>query len=203
MRVLLVDDHPVVRAGLRALISGFDQMTVAAEASHGVEALELLDAGLDVDVVVMDLQMPEMDGVRTTAEVRRRGGPPVLVLTTFDTQADVVVALRAGAVGYLLKDAPAPTLRQALIDTAQRRATLAPEVASAVVEQLHRPQPTLSAREIELLEALATGASNRELAATLFISQATVKTHLVHIYDKLGVTNRTAAIAAAREQRLI
>ncbi|MGO1183084.1 MAG: response regulator [Micrococcaceae bacterium] len=203
LRVLLVDDHPVVRAGLAALISGFEGITVAAEAGDGAEALELLEAGTEVDVVVMDLQMPRLDGVRATAELTARGGPPVLVLTTFDTRADVVAALRAGAVGYLLKDAPAPTLRQALLDTAERRATLAPEVASALVQQVNQPAPALSAREVELLRTLATGASNRELAAALFISQATVKTHLVHIYDKLGVSNRTAAITVAREQRLI
>lgn len=203
LRVLLVDDHPVVRAGLRALISGFENITVAADAADGAEALELIEDGLRVDVVVMDLQMPRLDGVGATAELVARGGPPVLVLTTFDAQADVMAALRAGAVGYLLKDAPEATLRQALIDTAAGRATLAPEVASALVQQVNQPAPTLSAREIELLRALETGASNRELAAQLFISQATVKTHLVHIYEKLGVTNRTAAIAAARQQRLI
>ena len=205
--VLLVDDHPVVRAGLRALLDGFEDITVAAEAGSGAQALraveELAAQGVTVDAVVMDLQMPEMDGITATGRFRERGGPPVLILTTYDTQADILAAVRAGALGYLLKDAAPEQVRRAVLDTTAGRSTLSPEVSAALLERMRRPETTLSERETELLRLLATGASNRALAQRLFISEATVKTHLVHIYGKLGVGSRTEAVAKAREQRLI
>lgn len=200
INVMLIDDHPVVRAGLRAMLDSFADIAVVGEGSDG-SAVEELPPG--VDVVVCDLQMPGVDGVAATRRLREAGGPPVLVLTTFDTQAGIVAALEAGALGYLLKDAPEERLREAVVATAAGRRTLAPEVAAALAERVTRPWEALSAREIELLQALASGASNRELAAQLFISEATVKTHLIHIYQKLGVDNRTAAVTVAREQRLI
>lgn len=202
LRVLLVDDHPVVRAGLRALLEGFAEITVVAEASSGQEALEAAEEA-EADVVVMDIQMPQMDGITATRRFRERGSPPVLILTTYDTQADIVAAVRAGALGYLLKDAAPEQLRQAVQDTAAGRPTLSPEVSTALMSRMQRPEISLSERETELLRLLATGASNRQLAQQLFISEATVKTHLVHIYAKLGVENRTGAIAKAREERLI
>lgn len=200
INVMLIDDHPVVRAGLRAMLDSFDDIAVVGEGSDGSAVAELPPG---VDVVVCDLQMPGVDGVAATRRLREAGGPPVLVLTTFDTQAGIVAALEAGALGYLLKDAPEERLREAVVATAAGRRTLAPEVAAALAERVTRPWEALSAREIELLQALASGASNRELAAQLFISEATVKTHLIHIYQKLGVDNRTAAVTVAREQRLI
>ena len=200
INVMLIDDHPVVRAGLRSMLDSFADIAVVGEGSDG-SAVEELPPG--VDVVVCDLQMPGVDGVAATRRLREAGGPPVLVLTTFDTQAGIVAALEAGALGYLLKDAPEERLREAVVATAAGRRTLAPEVAAALAERVTRPWEALSAREIELLQALASGASNRELAAQLFISEATVKTHLIHIYQKLGVDNRTAAVTVAREQRLI
>lgn len=200
INVMLIDDHPVVRAGLRSILDSFDEITVVGEGSDG-SAVDELPPG--VDVVVCDLQMPGVDGVAATRRLQEAGGPPVLVLTTFDTQAGIVAALEAGAVGYLLKDAPEERLREAVVATAAGQRTLAPEVAAALVERVTRPREALSSREIELLQALASGASNRELAAQLFISEATVKTHLIHIYQKLGVDNRTAAVTVAREQRLI
>ena len=130
-------------------------------------------------------------------------GPPVLILTTYDTQSEVLAAIDAGAKGYLLKDAEPEKLRQAILDTAAGKPTLSPDVASMVYTRMQRPQDQLSSREIELLAMLATGATNKQLAQAMFISEATVKTHLVHIYRKLDVTNRTAAINTAREQRLI
>lgn len=200
IRVMLIDDHPVVRAGLRAILDSFPDISVVAEGSDGTAAL---DRSVDVDVLVMDIQMPTMDGITATRQVTAAGGPPVLILTTYDTEADIVAAVEAGALGYLLKDAPEQALHDAVTATAARRRTLSPEVAAALMERLGKPQQALSAREIEILQALATGATNRELARSLFISEATVKTHLVHIYQKLGVENRTAAINVARERRLI
>lgn len=207
IRVMLLDDHPVVRAGLRAILDSFDDIEVVAEGGNGAAVSSLIDgppaSRLAVDVVVTDLQMPEVDGVCATRRLVEAGGPPVLVLTTFDTQSDIVSALEAGALGYLLKDAPEKVLHDAVVATSKRQRTLAPEVAAALAERLTHPQESLSAREIEILTALASGASNRELAQQLFISEATVKTHLVHIYQKLGVDNRTAAVGVARQRRLI
>lgn len=200
IRVMLIDDHPVVRAGLRAILDSFEDITVVAEGASGPRPADVSE---DVDVVVMDIQMPGVDGIQATRALREAGGPPVLILTTYDAQADIVAALSAGALGYLLKDAPEEELHRAVVATAQGKRTLSPEVATALAERVGRPQEALSARETEILRALATGATNQQLARSLFISLGTVKTHLLHIYQKLGVDNRTAAIAKAREERLI
>ncbi|WP_026556360.1 response regulator [Arthrobacter sp. 35W] len=209
IRILLVDDHPVVRAGLRAMLSGFEGMTVVAEAPEGaaavaeIERLRLL--GEPVDVVLMDLQMgPGLDGVSATAKIRAlESPPPVLILTTFDTDADILAAVEAGASGYMLKDAPPEQIRAAVQSAAAGQTALSPEVAARLMGRIRNPEPALSPREVELLELLATGMGNRAMARALFISEATVKTHLVHIYAKLGVDNRTAAIAAATARRII
>lgn len=209
MRVLLVDDHPVVRAGLRAMLSDFDGLTVAAEAADGTEAISALKRahalGERVDVVLMDLQMGEgMDGVTATREIKKLdAGAPVLILTTYDTDADILAAVEAGASGYMLKDAPPEKIRQAVQHAAAGQTALAPEVAARLMGHIQNPAPSLSNREIQIVELLATGMSNRGISKQLFISEATVKTHLVHIYEKLGVDNRTAAIATARERRII
>ena len=203
-RVLLVDDHPVVRAGLRALLdSGGVQVT--AEAGTGEEALALLAApDRAFDVVVMDLQMGAgLTGIEATRRIRAEDGPPVLILTTFDTEADIVAALDAGATGYLLKDAPPDAVRRAVRDAAAGRPVLSPSVSAQVRKRAAAPATALSPREIEILRLLATGATNRRLAQALFISEATVKTHLVNIYAKLGVDNRTQAIDRARSARII
>lgn len=206
IRVLLVDDHPVVRAGLRAMLADFEGVEVAAEAADGAAALaELAKArtlGERVDVVLMDLQMAGMDGVTATGRVRAlEGAPPVLILTTYDADADIRAALDAGASGYMLKDAPPEDIRRAVLAAAAGTRVLAPDVQARI--ERTRQEDALSARELELLALLAGGASNRALAKALFISEATVKTHLVHIYAKLGVDNRTAAIAEARRKRII
>ncbi|WP_237224310.1 response regulator [Rothia nasisuis] len=207
VRALLVDDHPVVLAGLRAMFASFEGVQVVAEASDGSEAVALAAdfaaRAEPLDVVVMDIQMRPVGGVEATRQLREAGGPPVLILTTFDTQSDIVAAIEAGALGYLLKDAPPEQVQAAVLATARGQRTLAPEITAALMERMQRPAVSLSAREMELLKLLATGATNKELAEKLFISQATVKTHLVHIYAKLGVDNRTAAIAAARAERLL
>lgn len=198
LRVMLIDDHPVVRAGLRAVLNSFGDMEVVAEAADGDA-----DVPGDVDVVVSDIQMPGASGIDLTRRLVKAGGPPVLILTTYDTQADVVAAVEAGAMGYLLKDAPEDELYDAVVRASQRTRVLSPQVANVLADRLVNPAEALSAREIELLRALQTGASNREIAEQLFISQATVKTHLIHIYAKLGVDNRTAAVETARQRRII
>lgn len=198
LRVMLFDDHPVVRAGLSAVLDSFGDIEVVATASDGTA-----DVPGDVDVVVSDIQMPGADGIALTRRLVEAGGPPVLILTTYDTQADVVAAVEAGAMGYLLKDAPEEELHDAVLRAARRERVLSPQVANVLAERVVNPAEALSAREIELLKALQTGASNREIADQLFISQATVKTHLIHIYSKLGVDNRTAAVDVARERRII
>ena len=212
IRILLVDDHPVVRAGLRAMLADFPGVTVVAEAADGDAALAHLvrlgSLGEPVDLVLMDLQMGQgMDGVTATGKIKAGEAgtppPPVLILTTYDTDADILAAVEAGASGYMLKDAPPEQLRQAVLQAAAGQTALAPEVAAKLMGRIRNPSPALSGREVELLELLATGMSNRAMAKQLFISEATVKTHLVHIYAKLGVDNRTAAIAVATQRRII
>ncbi|MDQ0754747.1 response regulator transcription factor [Arthrobacter sp. B3I4] len=212
IRVLLVDDHPVVRAGLRAMLTDFEGIVVAAEVADGAAALSALTRlhtlAEPVDVVLMDLQMGAgMDGVTATGRIMAGEGgsppPPVLILTTFDSDADILAAVEAGASGYMLKDAPPEQIREAVLAAAAGQTALAPEVAARLLGRIRNPEPALSAREIQLLELLATGLGNRAIARELFISEATVKTHLVHIYSKLGVDSRTAAIAAATQRRII
>ncbi|AWB84923.1 response regulator [Corynebacterium liangguodongii] len=198
INVMLIDDHPVVRAGLRAVLDSFGDIEVIAEAATGNAEVP---AG--VDVVVSDIQMPGAGGIEVTRRLRAAGGPPVLILTTYDTQADVVAAMEAGALGYLLKDAPEAELHAAILSAAAGQRVLSPQVAGVLAERISNPEQALSPREIEILKALQTGASNREIARRAYISEATVKTHLIHIYAKLGVDNRTAAVEAARQRRII
>lgn len=204
INVMLIDDHPVVRAGLRAILNAFPDIDVVLEGSDGSAVEQLVDADAPhIDVVVCDIQMPDVDGIAATRRVRELDGPPVLILTTYDTQADILAAVEAGALGYLLKDAPEDTLHTAVLDTAAGKRTLAPEVTNLLAERLAQPETALSPRELEILQALSTGASNKQIAQRLFISEATVKTHLIHVYQKLGVETRTAAVSAARERKLI
>lgn len=198
IRIMLIDDHPVVRAGLRAVLNSFGDVEVVAEADNG--NAEVPDG---VDVVVTDIQMPEASGIDLTRRLAKAGGPPVLILTTYDTQSDVVAAMEAGALGYLLKDAPEEDLHDAVLKAARRERVLSPQAAGVLADRVLNPNEALSAREIEILQALKTGASNRQIADQLFISLATVKTHLIHIYEKLGVDNRTAAVQQAQDRRII
>ena len=204
VNVMLIDDHPVVRAGLRAILNTFADVHVVMEGDNGADVNKLFtDDAPEVDVVVCDTQTPGVDGITATKKLTEAGGPPVLILTTYDTQADILAAVEAGAMGYLLKDSPEEELHEAVLNTAARQRTLAPEVVNLLAQRVGQPEQSLSTRELEILRALATGSSNKELANQLFISEATVKTHLIHIYQKLGVDTRTAAVTVARERKLI
>ncbi|MEU9075329.1 response regulator transcription factor [Kitasatospora sp. NPDC048538] len=198
IRLLLVDDHPVVRDGLRGMFTAAPGFEVVGEAGDGAEALVLV-AALRPNVVLMDLRMPRMDGVTAIREMAERGLPGrVLVLTTYDTDADVLPAVRAGATGYLLKDAAREDLFHAVREAARGASVIAPTVAAKLLGQVRAPvQEALSPRELEVLELVAAGSTNREAAARLFISEATVKTHLIHVYAKLDVKDRASAVAAA------
>lgn len=209
LHVILVDDHPVVRAGLRAMLTASGDITVLAEVADGESAVAMVKkmytAGDPLDLVLMDLQLGEgIDGAEATRRIKQvLPEVPVLVLTTYDTEADILAAVEAGASGYMLKDAPPEQIYRAARDAAAGQTALAPRVAARLMGRVRTPAPSLSAREIQLLEVLSTGQSNREMARSLFISEATVKTHLVHIYQKLGVDNRVAAVSEARRRNLI
>ncbi|MFE0188784.1 response regulator [Streptomyces sp. NPDC059008] len=234
VRVLLCDDHAVVRAGLLALLSSAHGIEVIGEAGDGEEAVALA-AALRPDVVLMDLQLGSgIDGIEATRRITRaqaapgsapaapgspsvpasvpgspgsspagRGTPHVLVLTTYDTDADITRAIEAGATGYLLKAERPEELFSAIRAAAAGRSTLSAPVAHRVLAQMRSPRPTLTDRELDILGQLARGLSNREIARALFISEATVKTHLGRIYDKLGVDTRAGAVSVAKEQRLL
>jgi DNA-binding NarL/FixJ family response regulator len=196
--LLIVDDHPVVRDGLRGMFSADPRFEVLGEAGDGAEAIAAAER-LRPDVILMDLRMPKTDGVTAIKELAKRGVPArVLVLTTYDTDSDVLPAIEAGATGYLLKDAPREELFRAVEAAAQGQAALSPAVATRLMGQIRQPaSEPLSQRELEVLELIAQGSTNREAARQLFISEATVKTHLLHLYAKLGVNDRAAAVATA------
>ncbi|MFC6088734.1 response regulator [Saccharothrix lopnurensis] len=202
IRVVVVDDHPVVRDGLRGMLATAGDVEVVGEAADGAEAVAVVRA-VAPDVVLMDLRMPGVDGV--TAIERLRDFPTrVLVLTTYDTDSDVLPAIKAGATGYLLKDTPRDELFRAVRSAARGEAVLSPSVATRLVGQVRQPAAEpLSDREVEVLGLIARGCTNREAAVRLFISEATVKTHLVHVYAKLGVKDRAAAVAVAYERGLL
>jgi DNA-binding NarL/FixJ family response regulator len=204
IRLLIVDDHPVVRDGLRGMFSGDERFDVVGEAADGVDAVARAEA-LRPDVILMDLRMPGGDGVTAISDLAARGVPGrVLVLTTYDTDSDVVAAIEAGATGYLLKDAPREELFRAVVAAARGEAVLSPAVATRLMGQVRQPaREPLSQRELEVLTLIAQGATNREAAGKLFISEATVKTHVLHIYAKLGVNDRAAAVATAFERGLL
>ncbi|MFF1404512.1 response regulator [Streptomyces sp. NPDC058294] len=205
--LLIVDDHPVVRDGLRGMFDSAPGFAVLGEAANGVEAV-VRAAALDPDVILMDLRMPGGSGVDAIRELARRGSRArVLVLTTYDTDSDTLPAIEAGATGYLLKDAPREELFTAVRAAAEGRTVLSPAVASRLVHAVRtqrRPgAEPLSGREREVLALVARGTSNREIARELFISEATVKTHLTHLYAKLGVNDRAAAVAVGYDRGLL
>jgi DNA-binding NarL/FixJ family response regulator len=204
IRLLIADDHPVVRDGLRGLFEAAGDFDVVAEAANGREAVDRA-AALKPDLVLMDLRMPVMDGVCAINELRKRGvDARVLVLTTYDTDGDVLPALEAGAIGYLLKDAGGEELLHGARAAARGEAVLAPSVTSRMLVRMRAPaSEPLSERELDVLGLVARGYSNREAAARLYISEATVKTHLIHLYAKLGVSDRAAAVAAGYDRGLL
>ena len=204
IRLLIADDHPIVRAGFEGMLAERPDVAVVGEAGNGEEAVRLARR-LNPDVVLMDLRMPEMDGVEAINRIK--GEHPhvhVLVLTTYDSDADILRAIEAGATGYLLKDTPREELFRAIRAAARGEPVLAPSVTARLMQRAQAPtRSTLSGREIEVLELVARGGSNKELARDLHLSEATVKSHLIHIFDKLGVADRTAAVTVALERGVL
>jgi DNA-binding NarL/FixJ family response regulator len=204
IKLLIADDHPVVRDGLSAMFAREPEFAVVGEASDGAEAVRMAVA-LAPDVILMDLRMAGTDGVTAITELGRRGLPArVLVLTTYDTDTHVLPAIEAGATGYLLKDVPREELLRAVRAAARGEAVLSPTVAARLMNRLRTPAAgPLSRRELEVLQLVAAGNTNREAAARLFITEATVKTHLLNIYAKLDVGDRAAAVAEAYNRGLL
>ncbi|MDV2430414.1 response regulator transcription factor [Corynebacterium tuberculostearicum] len=211
IRVLLADDHEIVRLGLRSVLEGAEDIDVVGEVATAEAAVSAAQAG-GIDVVLMDLRFGAgvegtrvMGGAEATAQIRSAMATPpkVLVVTNYDTDADILGAIEAGAVGYLLKDAPPQELLAAVRSTAEGDSALSPIVADRLMTRVRTPRTSLTPRELEVLQLVAAGASNRQIGQDLMLSEATVKSHLVHIYDKLGVRSRTSAVAAAREQGVL
>ncbi|MEV0897526.1 response regulator transcription factor [Actinoplanes sp. NPDC049802] len=204
IRIVLVDDHPVVRMGLRGMLDAEPDLTVIGEASSGVEGVAVARAERP-DIVLMDLRMPGGDGVDAIGEIlATTTGVRVMVLTTYESDRDILRAIEAGAAGYLLKDAAPKELADAVRAAARGETVLAPSVASTLVRQVRSPAPpALSARETEVLRLVAAGLTNAEIGKRLFISEATVKTHLLRIFNKLDVADRTAAVTTAMRHGLL
>jgi len=204
IRLLIVDDHEVVRAGLQGMLASQPDFEVVGEAADGIEAVEMVER-VKPEVILMDLRMPRMNGVEATRRIRARWPEVhILILTTYDTDADILPAIEAGATGYLLKDIPRDELFRAVRAASRGESVLAPPVAARLMGRMRAPaEEALSEREIEVLTLVARGASNREIAHALHISEATVKSHLIHIFGKLGVSDRTAAVTTGLERGII
>jgi DNA-binding NarL/FixJ family response regulator len=204
LRLLIVDDHPVVREGLRGMFEADPQFEVVGDAGNGAEAVTVAEE-LRPDVILMDLRMPGTDGLTAIRQLRERRLPArVLVLTTYDSERDVVPAIQAGAIGYLLKDAPRGELVRAVLAAGRGETVLSPTAATRLVGEVRAPaKVSLSQRELEVLTLIARGRTNKEVGAALYISEATVKSHLLHLYGKLGVNDRAAAVAAAFKADLL
>jgi len=203
-RILVADDHPVVRGGIVALLGTADDLDVVGEAADGLEAVRLA-LELEPDVVLMDLRMPGIDGDEATARIlAERPGIRVLVLTTYESDDSILTAIEAGASGYLLKAAPQEELLAGIRSVARGEVALAPRIAALLVNRVQRPAaPSLSPRETEVLKLVAQGRSNPAIASELLLSEATVKTHLLHAFEKLEVNDRTRAVTRAMELGLL
>ena len=203
IRVLVADDHPVVRGGIVALLTTADDIEVVGEASDGLEAVAMAGS-LSPDVILMDLRMPGLDGDAATARIlTETPGARVVILTTYETDASILTAIEAGASGYLLKAAPQDEILAGVRSVARGEVALAPSIAAMLVKRVARPTITLSPRETEVLVLVAQGDSNPTIARKLFLGEATVKTHLLHVFEKLGVNDRTRAVTRAMELRLL
>ena len=204
IRILITDDHPIVREGLEGILTSQPDFEVVGLATDGAKAVALHNE-LKPDVTLMDLQMPDLDGVGAIEAIKAKSpSANILVLTTYDSDADILRAIEAGATGYLLKDTPREELFRAIRATATGESVLAPTVTARLMTRMRAPaEENLSAREIEVLGLVAKGNSNKEVGKALHISTATVKTHLIHIYNKLGVDDRTAAVTSAIEKGII
>ncbi|HEX4255219.1 MAG TPA: response regulator transcription factor [Streptosporangiaceae bacterium] len=205
IRLLIVDDHPIMRDGLRGVFGGDEDFEVVGEASDGAEAVQKAQA-LHPDVILMDLRMPGVGGVEAITRLRDQQNPArILILTTYDTDRDVLPAIKAGATGYLLKDAPRDELIRAVRAAHQGQSVLAPTVASTLVGLAgnRSPDSRLSPREVEVLKLVAEGATNQVAARKLLVSETTIKTHLLHIYTKLGVRDRASAVATGYQRGLL
>ena len=203
IRVLVADDHPIVRGGIVALLESASDMEVVGTASTGLEAVELA-LQLGPDIVLMDLRMPGIDGDEATARiVAARSGIRVVVLTTYETDAGILSAIEAGASGYLLKAAPQEEILAGIRSVARGDVALAPSIAALLVARMKKPAVSLTPRETEILALVATGLSNPEIGRRLFLGEATVKTHLLHVFEKLEVSDRTRAVTKAMELGLL
>ncbi len=208
-RVLVADDHPIVRGGIVGLFAAADDIDVVGEAVDGLDAVRLA-IELEPDVVLMDLRMPGIDGDEATARILAvRPAIRVVILTTYESDSSILKAIEAGASGYLLKAAPQEEILAGVRSVARGEAALAPSIATMLVNRLKTDRlksaagPTLTGRELEVLALVAKGQSNPSIARTLFLSEATVKTHLLHAFEKLGVGDRTHAVTRAMELGLI
>ncbi|MCO5224483.1 MAG: response regulator transcription factor [Thermomicrobiales bacterium] len=204
IQVMLIDDHPIVRAGIAGMLAQTDGIEVIGEASNGQEAMPLIRS-LSPDVILLDLRMPVIDGTELITRLRSDGNQVgILVLTTYDSDADILRAIEAGANGYLLKDTSHDDLIRAIEATSVGDSWLTPSVAAQLMRSVRQPEgEQLSSRETDVLRLVAKGNSNKEIAAALHVSQATVKTHLIHIFRKLDVNDRTAAVTLAMERGII
>jgi len=203
IRVLVADDHPVVRAGIVALLQSSDDIEVVGQASTGTEAVELA-LSLEPEIVLMDLRMPDLTGDEATAVIlARRPGIRIVVLTTYESDESILTAIEAGASGYLLKAAPQEEILAGIRSVARGEVALAPSIAAMLVKRVSTPKVTLSPRETEVLRLVASGNSNPAIAAALFVSEATVKTHLLHAFEKLSVSDRTHAVTRAMQLGLL
>jgi DNA-binding NarL/FixJ family response regulator len=204
IRLLIVDDHPVVRAGLVGMLSDEPGFEVVGEASDGAQAVRVA-ASTTPDVVLMDLRMPAVDGVQATAQITAASDAKVLILTTYESDDQILAAIEAGASGYLLKASPQAEIVAGIRSVADGQTALSPSVAARLVQRMRAPAPeaVLTAREIDVLQLVARGNSNKQVAAVLGIGESTVKTHLLNVFEKLGVADRTRAVTLAMERGIL